>query len=473
MQDGSDSSATFSFRVDFPMKFRALWLVLTTSMLAACSATTSLTDAELSQAATQGNGKAQYELAKRLANQPDYPNAMHWMQQAAEQSGPLAADQQIRANAAWQVGDWYQAGLGEPKNPALATQWWQRSARLGNTNANYRLGLMCQEQHQGKLASNCLDWFEQAAERDHAESQLILARWYSQQPGADTDAVKWLERSAELGNRDAQYLLGQRYEMGKGVTKRPDLAQRWNDKAAAQQQPDALLQQAKQATPANAFTAYQRAANAGSAEAELWLGVAYLAGEQVQADPALGRYWLELAVTHGSHEAEYQLSLQQTDSVARQHWLTLAAEGGITKASFELAQLQQEQGELEQARASYAKAAGQGHTLAQYAYGEMLRQGLGGKEDYALALKQYRLAAQQGDRMAQYRMGTMREEGLGAPRNRVHAYAWLSLAATEGMPEAVQARDELEAAMTKPEVKQAQKLSEHWFGKMASTTRKS
>ncbi len=78
-----------------------------------------------------------------------------------------------------------------------------------------------------------------------------------------------------------------------------------------------------------------------------------------------------------------------------------------------------------------------------------------------------------GDRMAQYRMGTLREEGLGAPRNRVHAYAWLSLAATEGMPEAMQARDEVEAAMTKPEVKQAQKLSEHWFGKMSSTAKKS
>lgn len=75
-------------------------------------------------------------LAKRLASQPDYPNAMHRMQQAAEQSGPLAADQQIRANATWQVGDWSQAGLGEPKNPALATQWWQRSARLVNTNAS-------------------------------------------------------------------------------------------------------------------------------------------------------------------------------------------------------------------------------------------------------------------------------------------------------------------------------------------------
>jgi TPR repeat protein len=451
------------------MTYRALWLALTASMLAACTSTTSFTDAELSQAATQGDGRAQYELAKRLANQPDYPNAMHWMQQAAEQSGPLASDQQTRANAAWQVGDWYQVGLGEPKNPALANQWWQRSARLGNTHASYRLGLMCQEQHQGKLVNECLDWFEQAAKREHAESQLVLARWYSKQPGADADAIKWLERAAELGNRDAQFLLGERYAQGKGVVKRPDRAQRWNDKAAAQQQPDALLLQAKQAAPSNAFAAYQRAANAGSAEAELWLGMAYLAGKQVPTDPALGRYWLELAAGHGSHEAEYQLSLQQVDQEQQLHWLTRAADGGVTKAWFELAELQHKQGTLEQARASYAKAAQQGHTAAQYVYGEMLRLGQGGKENYALALKQYRLAAQQGDRMAQYRMGTLREEGLGAPRNRVHAYAWLSLAATEAMPEAVRARDELEAVMSKPEVKQAQKLSEHWFGKMPLT----
>ncbi|ATM00229.1 hypothetical protein CK910_18485 [Aeromonas sp. CA23] len=445
------------------MTHRALWLALTASMLAACTSTASRTEAELSQAAKQGDGRAQYELAKRLATQPDYPNAMHWMQQAAEQSGPLAADQQIRANAAWQVGDWYQAGLGEPKNPALANQWWQRSARLGNTHASYRLGLMCQEQHQGKLVNECLDWFEQAAKRDHVEAQLVLARWYSKQPGADADAIKWIERAAELGHRDAQYLLGERYAQGRGVAKRPDIAQRWFEKAAAQQQPDALLLLARQAAPANAFTAYQRAATAGSAEAELWLGMAYLAGKQVPTDPALGRYWLELAAGHGSHEAEYQLSLQQVDQKQQLYWLEKAADGGVPKALFELAELQHKQGELERARASYAKAAQQGHIAAQYTYGEMLRLGQGGKEDYALALKQYRLAAQQGDRMAQYRMGTLREEGLGAPRNRVHAYAWLSLAATEGMSEAVRARDELEAVMTKPEVKQAQKLSEHWF----------
>lgn len=173
------------------MTHRALWLALAASMLAAYSSTASLTDAELSQAAKQGDGRAQYELAKRLASQPDYPNAMHWMQQASEQSGTLAADQKSRASAAWQVGDWYQAGLGEPKNSALATQWWKRSAQLGNTHASYRLGQMCQEQHQGKLVSECLDWFEQTAKRNHAEAHLIQARLYRKQPLVDTDAIQW------------------------------------------------------------------------------------------------------------------------------------------------------------------------------------------------------------------------------------------------------------------------------------------
>lgn len=36
----------------------------------------------------------------------------------------------------------------------------------------------------------------------------------------------------------------------------------------------------------------------------------------------------------------------------------------------------------------------------------------------------------------------------------------------------MQARDGLEAVMTNAEVKQAQKLSEHWFDKISSTAKK-
>ncbi|MGL5266470.1 MAG: hypothetical protein ACRC9E_09600, partial [Plesiomonas shigelloides] len=90
------------------------------------------------------------------------------------------------------------------------------------------------------------------------------------------------------------------------------------------------------------------------------------------------------------------------------------------------------------------------------------------EHDYHGAYQQYRYAAQQGNRMAQYRMGMMREEGLGGPRNRLHAYAWFSLAATEGMEEAIQARETLEGMMTPEEIKRAQKLSQYWFKQQES-----
>ena len=112
----------------------------------------------------------------------------------------------------------------------------------------------------------------------------------------------------------------------------------------------ALLILARKAAPEEVFSFYQRAANAGSAPAQLWLGPAYLAGEKVAQDLALGRYWLALAAGNGSHEAEYQLSLQQSDAAAQAYWLMRAAEGGFSQAQFALAEWLQERGDLAAAR---------------------------------------------------------------------------------------------------------------------------
>ena len=118
---------------------------------------------------------------------------------------------------------------------------------------------------------------------------------------------------------------------------------------------------------------------------------------------------------------------------------------------------------------AFLQAAAQGNVDAHYAYGEML--GLGGKEDYAQALKHSRLAANAHHRSAQYRMGVMREQGLGVPRNRLHAYAWCLLAATDGNNDATKARDELEKGMTEKEKSAGQKLAQHWFVTLAQRKR--
>nr|WED69475.1 hypothetical protein PJ912_06485 [Pectobacterium colocasium] len=94
------------------MKYKKLLIVLSACWLASCQApVTSLPEAELAASANRGNGEAQYQLAKTLAARSQYTEAMQWMQKASGLS-ELPGSQEMRAAAALQVGDWYQAGLG-------------------------------------------------------------------------------------------------------------------------------------------------------------------------------------------------------------------------------------------------------------------------------------------------------------------------------------------------------------------------
>ncbi|AIR68629.1 tetratricopeptide repeat protein [Dickeya fangzhongdai] len=440
-----------------------LLTALSVCLLAACQApVSSLSDADLRKSAQSGNGEAQYRLAKQLASRSHYGEAMQWMQKAADLSD-LSGPRESRALAALQVGDWYQAGLGEPKNTPLARQWWQRASRLGSGEAGYRLGADCQAQHQGKLVAACLDAFERAADNQYAPAQLVVAQWYAAHPGAEEEATGWIEKAADLGNRDAQYQLAQRYEQGKGVAKRTDLAERWYFRAADKGQTQAQLWMARHADGKDALDWYQKAAAGGEATAQLWLAQAYRRGDHgLPQNDKQANYWLERASGKGNGEADYKLSQIQTDKAKREQYLVLASSAGYVPAQRELGDWLLKRGELERAREVFAKAAATGDTESRLAYGEMLRLGQGGKADYVEAMKQYRFAAHDGNRMAQYRMGMMRQDGLGASRNRIHSYAWYSLAATEGMAEAIAARNDLEATMQPDEIKAGQKLAMHW-----------
>ncbi|MCV9878095.1 tetratricopeptide repeat protein [Brenneria izbisi] len=444
------------------MKYKKLFIALSVCWLASCqSPVSSMSETELLNAANRGNGEAQYQLAKTLAARSQYTDAMQWMRKATERSA-LSGNQEMRAAAALQVGDWYQAGLGEPKNSPQARRWWTQASRLGNGEAGYRLGRDCQAQHQDELVAQCLEIFETAASNDYAPAQLLVAQWHAARAGGEADAVRWLEKAAHLGNRDAQYQLAQRYEQGKGVVIRRDLAERWYYRAAALGQTQAQLWMARHEEGRNALNWYQKAASSGDAEAQLWLAKAYREGNYLPQDEQLALNWLERAAASGSGEANYLLSLLQTDDEKRERYLLQASSVGYVRAQRELGEWLLRRNEWARAREAFAKAALAGDTDSRLAYGEMLRWGQGGKADYGEALKQYQLAAHKGNRMAQYRMGIMRQEGLGASRNRIHAYAWYSMAATEGMPEAIHARNDLEATMQPDEIKAGQRLALHW-----------
>lgn len=436
--------------------------VFACGLLAACQApVTALSENELAASAQRGNGEAQYQLAKRLAGRGKYPEAMKWMQQAVEETA-RAATREMRAAAALQVGDWYQSGLGEPKNALAARRWWNTASRLGNGEAGYRLGTDCQAQHQGKLVAACIDAFDASAANGYAPSQLVVAQWHASRAGGDKEAVNWLQKAADLNNRDAQYQLAQRYEQGKGVVIRHDIAERWYFRAATLGQPQAQLWMAQHEEGQNALGWYQKAASKGEPTAQLWLGKAYREGKLLPVDGQKSHDWLTKVAAGGSGEASYLLSQQQTRHEGREQLLQQSSDAGYRPAQRELGEIFFQRNAFERARDEYAKAATAGDTASRVAYADMLRLGQGGKADYVEAVKHYRLAAQEGNRMAQYRMGMMRQDGMGVSRNRIHAYAWYAMAATEGMKEAIHARNDLEAVMQPDEIKAGQRLAMHW-----------
>lgn len=442
----------------------ARWLMLLgAGLLTACAQPQApLTGKALEQAAEQGDVHAQYLLARQLADKQEYPHAMKLMQTVGSKSMLSSATAEERSDAARQVGDWYQAGLGEPRSEPLAVEWWEKASSLGNARASYQLAQRCQQQHGSSVTTDCVDAWETAAEQGHAGAQLALAKWFAGHEGADQKALSWLQKAADQQQPEALYLLAVRYEKGDGVDKREDMAARLYLQSAEKGYPPAQRWQGEHREGQAAFDWYQKAAQGNDAAAQRWMAMTLLEGKGVARNEQKGLEWLQRAVQGGDPQAQYLYSQRQSNEEARERYLELSAKGDYSDAQHALAGIYIGRGEEARARKLWAELAQKGNPADRYAYAEMLRLGQGGKEEFALAFKQYRLAAMQGNAQAQYRMGMMRQEGMGATRNRIHAYAWYSLATTKGLKDALAALNDLEATMKPDEIESAQKLAMLW-----------
>ena len=86
----------------------------------------------------------------------------------------------------------------------------------------------------------------------------------------------------------------------------------------------------------------------------------------------------------------------------------------------------------DQARYWWEKAAAQGQRIAQYNLGVLYDEGRGVSQDYHLAAQWYRKAAQQGFISAQYNLGNLYRDGKGVPQNAYIARDWQEKAAAQG-----------------------------------------
>lgn len=329
----------------------------------------------------------------------------------------------------YQLGYIYEAGTyGLVQDNTEALKWYRRSAEVGFSEAEYKLGEIYKE---GKLVpqsyAEALKWYELAAKQKMLPALEALAILYLKGEGvpqSDTKALKWYQLMAEQGDVKAQFTVGTMFEKGIGTTLNYATAQKW----------------------------YEMAAMQGLAEAQYNLGVIYAKGLGRERNDSEALKWKKLAAKQGFVAAQYDLSVMYAngngtdkDNEAALRWSQLAVESSVKGAEIEKGDSakiddskQNRTQDDVQVFKSFENAAKQGDTKAQYYLGYFYDNGLGVPASRKEAFKWYQLAANGGNAEAQARLGGIYSSGLGEPeQNYATALKWFKLAAKQGNTDAM------------------------------------
>lgn len=159
---------------------------------------------------------------------------------AAAQSLPSAPAPQVAATAA----DAYRkaATLAQQKNFPDALHWYRIAADQGSVPALIALGdLYGHGQAVPQDFAAAFLWYRKAAERGNSEAEDDVGFFYLQGMGVQQDftaAMRWLRKAADQGNEVAERNIGLMYLNGLGVPTDRTEALRWFREAAAKGDPD-------------------------------------------------------------------------------------------------------------------------------------------------------------------------------------------------------------------------------------------
>ncbi|MDA8760431.1 SEL1-like repeat protein [Amylibacter sp.] len=104
-------------------------------------------------------------------------------------------------------------------------------------------------------------------------------------------------------------------------------------------------------------------------------------------------------------------------------------------------------------------AAEQGDANAQYNLGTKYDQGDGVIQDYTEAVKWWLLSAEQGNVAAQYNLGVMYSNGNGVLQNNITSHMWYNIALVNGMEDADEWINKLEAQMSSEDLSKAKNMA--------------
>ncbi len=241
------------------------------------------------------------------------------------------------ALAAWREG-----------NPAAARALLQPLAEAGDTAAQVLLASLLFNGDGGpRDPAAALALYQRAAEAGAPEAMMPLATGLANGWAGSPDpaaARRWYEAAARAGDPRALHALAQQNQGAE-----TDPREAFRQAAEAGSLPAMAQMAALSSTPAEAFTWWQRAADAGHAPSQLKVAQYLLNGVEgvVAADPARAVALFTQAARLNDSEAQYALGILHStgqtgvrrDLVAAAVWLTLAVQAGHDQAGGLLAQI--------------------------------------------------------------------------------------------------------------------------------------
>lgn len=207
-----------------------------------------------------------------------------------------------------------ETGIG---NPAQAIAWMTKAAEAGNSGAQYALGKLYRDgTHVEKNIPKAVAMFIAAAEQKNEFAAYQLGRLYLSDEGISKnvpESVKWLTLSSDLGNAYAQYALAKLYLSGDGVPKDVGEAIRLFTLSAEKKNECAAYQLGKlylqgEDVLKDAETAIRwltASAEQGNQFAQYALGKLYFYDGEVPRDKEKSLYWLKLSAAQGNIYAQY------------------------------------------------------------------------------------------------------------------------------------------------------------------------
>ena len=249
----------------------------------------------------------------------------------------------------YRLGSMNLNGIGTVQNLAIAKDYLEKAAALGNVDAKYGLGkLHLLEDPETYDPTTAIAYLEEAAENDHSYAQYKLGKLLIEGTVVPADlskGIRWLEASAEQNNPYAQYYLGKLYLYGDVVEADPDRALLLLSRAIQQGNLPAEYLLGKALWEGKYITANQNralelltdAAERNYDPAMYALAKIYLAGYVSDADIAKAVELLEKAAEADNQFAQYQLGKMllfgqhvEQDEEAGKEWLRRsAAQGNI------------------------------------------------------------------------------------------------------------------------------------------------